>query len=98
MQRVVEEKIERLIQECDKHVLRINSAAGKLQNTMPLTADRYEQLTEEQIEHFDQFLFRFAKLQDALGQRLSEQYWHCCRRMLRGCRLSISCINLKSWS
>lgn len=54
MQRVVKGKIERLIQECDKHVLRINSAAGKLQGTMPLNQESYEQLSEEKIEHLDQ--------------------------------------------
>ncbi len=37
---------------------------------MPLDRQKYEQLTEDEIEHIDQFLFRFAKLQDAMGQKL----------------------------
>lgn len=37
---------------------------------MPLTARSYEQLTDEEIGYIDQYLFRFAKLQDALGERL----------------------------
>lgn len=27
-------------------------------------------LTDDEIEHIDQFLFRFAKLQDAMGEKL----------------------------
>jgi hypothetical protein len=37
---------------------------------MPLDAKRYQQLTDDEIEHIDQFLFRFAKLQDAMGEKL----------------------------
>ena len=37
---------------------------------MPLSADSFLQLNDDEIEHIDQYLFRFAKLQDAIGQRL----------------------------
>ncbi|NOT13868.1 MAG: hypothetical protein HOP23_18955 [Methylococcaceae bacterium] len=37
---------------------------------MPLDATKYQQLSEDEIEHIDQFLFRFAKLQDAMGEKL----------------------------
>jgi hypothetical protein len=37
---------------------------------MPLNADRYLALSEDEIEHIDQFLFRFAKLQDTIGEKL----------------------------
>lgn len=37
---------------------------------MPLTPERYQQLTDAEIEHIDQYLFRFSKLQDAIGERL----------------------------
>lgn len=37
---------------------------------MPLDASKFEQLDEDEIEHIDQFLFRFAKLQDAMGEKL----------------------------
>ena len=30
---------------------------------------RYESLTEDDIEHIDQMLYRFSKLQDAMGER-----------------------------
>lgn len=37
---------------------------------MPLDKEIYSDLTEDEIEHIDQFLFRFSKLQDAMGQKL----------------------------
>ena len=63
-------KLEYTIKECDKHLLRLNSAHKKMGKFMPLTARSYEQLTDEEIGYIDQYLFRFAKLQDALGERL----------------------------
>ncbi|MDP2751719.1 MAG: hypothetical protein Q8O31_03830 [Rhodocyclaceae bacterium] len=63
-------KIEKLIAECDKHLKRINHAYAKMSVFMPLDARKYQQLTDDEIEHIDQFLFRFAKLQDAMGEKL----------------------------
>ena len=37
---------------------------------MPLDATKYDDLSEEQVENVDQFIFRFSKLQDAMGERL----------------------------
>jgi len=47
----------------------MNSAFHKIENKLPLTEQSYLLLDEEDISHIDQFLFRFAKLQDAIGQR-----------------------------
>ena len=69
MQNLAVSKINRLIKECDKHQYRIKSAYGKIQPKLPLTLALYSQLTDEDIEHIDQFIFRFSKLQDAIGQR-----------------------------
>jgi hypothetical protein len=63
-------RIEKVIIECDKHLQRINSAYLKMSVFMPLDASKYAQLTDDEIEHIDQFLFRFAKLQDAMGEKL----------------------------
>jgi hypothetical protein len=67
---LVKEKLEKIFYECDKHLQRINSASKKMHLIMPLTKDKYLNLTEDEIEHIDQFLFRFSKLQDAMGQKL----------------------------
>lgn len=56
--------------ECDKHLKRIGLAHEKMAPLMPLNAVRFQQLDDDEIEHIDQFLFRFAKLQDAIGERL----------------------------
>ena len=67
---IYKEKIEKIFTECDKHIKRINSATKKMSNTMPLDADTYVNLSDNEVEHIDQFLFRFFKLQDAIGQKL----------------------------
>ena len=67
---VVIEKLEKIFYECDKHLSRINSASKELEKIMPLDKDKYINLNEENIRVLDQFLFRFSKLQDAMGQKL----------------------------
>lgn len=63
-------RMEKLIAECDKHLARINHAYIKMAVFMPLDAAKYQILNDDEIEHIDQFLFRFAKLQDAMGEKL----------------------------
>ena len=67
---IIKEKLQKIFYECDKHILRINSAAKKMSNIIPLTKQKYINLTEDEIEHIDQFLFRFSKLQDSIGEKL----------------------------
>jgi hypothetical protein len=64
------EKLKKIFYECDKHVLRINSSYSELRPIMPLDMQTYINLTEEDIKVLDQFLFRFSKLQETMGQRL----------------------------
>lgn len=63
-------KLKAQFAECDKHLKRIGLAHEKMAPFMPLNAERFQQLDDDEIEHIDQFLFRFAKLQDAIGERL----------------------------
>ena len=63
-------KLQKIINECDKHILRMNSAYRKTLAIMPLNVDKYIALSEDEIEHIDQYLFRFSKLQDTIGKRL----------------------------
>ena len=62
-------KLQKIIIECDKHILRMNSAYKKIAATLPLDKDKYIKLSDDEVEHIDQYLFRFAKLQDAIGKR-----------------------------
>ncbi len=67
---IILEKLDKIFYECDKHLARINSAADDLINIMPLTKKKYINLADEDVKSIDQFLFRFSKLQDAMGQKL----------------------------
>ncbi|MDF1568283.1 MAG: hypothetical protein RQ801_04020 [Spirochaetaceae bacterium] len=63
------------IAECEKHVLRIHRAIG-LASFFPLNKESYEKLTEDEIAHIDQLIYRFTKLQDAMGRRLIPATYH----------------------
>lgn len=67
---MINQRLEKLIAECDKHLKRINNAYVKMSLFMPLNAEKFQMLNEDEIEHVDQFLFRFSKLQDAIGEKL----------------------------
>lgn len=66
----INERLQREFEICDKHILRINEALEDLSSTLPLTAENYTQLGSEQIRCIDQFIFRFSKLQDAMGAKI----------------------------
>ena len=74
MNEFYKQKLLKILNECDKHLLRLNSASKKMSPFMPLSLTKYEALTEDEIEHIDQFIFRFSKLQDAMGQKLFKSF------------------------
>lgn len=63
-------KLDKQLNECRKHIRRLESASVKMNPFMPIDEHRYENLSDDEVEHIDQFLFRFAKLQDAIGEKL----------------------------
>lgn len=63
-------KIQKYINECKKHKLRIEKSYAKVKNIFPLSASKYEKLSDDEVEAIDQYLFRFSKLQDTLGMKL----------------------------
>jgi len=63
-------KCDTIIAECDKHIKRMNSAAEKIKDLIPLNENTYKNLSDEDVAYFDQFFFRFSKLQDAVGEKL----------------------------
>jgi hypothetical protein len=65
-----QQQYDKLVNECYKHKQRMMSAIENLQQILPLNGERYQRLTEDEVTHIDQYLFRFAKLQDTMGQRL----------------------------
>jgi uncharacterized protein YutE (UPF0331/DUF86 family) len=56
--------------ECDKHQKRLNFALGKITYLLPFTKKSISELDEEKITYIDQIIYRFSKLQDAVGQKL----------------------------
>ena len=66
----ISERLQREFEICDKHILRINEALKELSDILPLTAESYASLDSEQIRCLDQFIFRFSKLQDAMGAKI----------------------------
>lgn len=66
----VEIKIEKYFNECDKHIVRISQAFEDIKEVLPLSARTYAALKDEHIRSLDQYLFRFAKLQDTIGDKL----------------------------
>ncbi|WP_324172645.1 hypothetical protein [Sulfurimonas sp.] len=65
-----EEKLIKIFNECDKHIIRITSSSGKMKSNIPLNKDKYLNLLDDEVEYIDQFLFRFSKLQDSIGEKL----------------------------
>ncbi len=63
-------RLEKILNECDKHLLRMNKAHGDMSLFIPLTSETYTKLSEDEIQDIDQYLYRFSKLQDAMGQKL----------------------------
>lgn len=59
-----------IINECKIHALRMNSAYNKMLPNLPVEPKMIFNLNEDEAEHIDQFIFRFSKLQDAIGQKL----------------------------
>ena len=70
MDEVIKLKCASALEECKKHVQRINTALKFLEPLFPLTEAVLNALSDEQTAVLDQFLYRFAKLQDCIGLRL----------------------------
>ena len=64
------ERFEAILHECDAHKKRLMQAKDRCAKFFPLSAKTYEELSDEQVEHVDQMVYRFTKLQDALGAKL----------------------------
>ena len=54
---------------CERHVHHMFHAIYSLRPLWPFTAEKYADLTDEQIQAIDQFILRFSKLQDVIGGR-----------------------------
>lgn len=75
-------KLHPAIKECRQHQLRLHAAWKEAVTFAPLKENSAEEFTDEQVRTLDQLIFRFGKLQDAIGMRLLPatlqlvQEWH----------------------
>ncbi len=67
---IEEIKLEKYFNECDRHIQRINEAYEDMKSFIPLNAKKYQNLNKDQVQDIDQYLFRFAKLQDTMGDKI----------------------------
>lgn len=56
--------------ECERNIYHLCRALASLSPILPMTGERFEHLTDTQVQSVDQFILRFTKLQDAMGSRL----------------------------
>ncbi|MBB3187224.1 hypothetical protein [Microbacter margulisiae] len=52
------------------HLERMMSAYSKIAPCFPLTIERYDTMEPDLLAYFDQFVYRFSKLQDSMGGKL----------------------------
>ena len=63
-------KLVSAVKECESHRNKLVRCMGLLASFFPLSMESFTALDEMQLEHIDQFIYRFTKLQDAMGIRL----------------------------
>lgn len=63
-------KLQKYFNECDKHLQRIHEAYEDICDSLPLTAQKYTELKKNEVQAIDQYLFRFSKLQDTIGEKI----------------------------
>jgi len=63
-------KLQKYFKECEKHLLRMEQAYSELKSILPLSHHQYSDLQDEEVKNIDQFLFRFSKMQDTIGDKI----------------------------
>ncbi len=59
-----------VIEECKKHLKRMNYAYNKMLPLFQSTERQILKLNDDEITLIDQMIYRFTKLQDGIGQKL----------------------------
>lgn len=62
--------IESSLKECDAHLRRLEHGEQVLERLFPLSEERMDTMSEGELAHLDQFIYRFTKLQDSMARRL----------------------------
>lgn len=67
------EKLTRLIETCKLHQTLLTTAFQAIQSLVPLNRQKFMEMDDTQRAFIDQYIFRFAKLQDTVGDKLFKQ-------------------------
>lgn len=63
-------KLKTILTECEQHRLRLAFSHGQIKDRLPFSISTINALKDEEVSYVDQYIFRFSKLQDAIGQKL----------------------------
>ena len=69
----LKDKLEQTLAICELHHQRMLFAFKNIEKYWPLTESNFSQIPELELALFDQLIYRFSKLQDAMGTRLFKQ-------------------------
>jgi len=69
-QEIIVLKLQPALKECEQHLRRLHAAWEEAVTFTALEEKSVTDLSDEEVRTLDQLLFRFAKLQDAIGTRL----------------------------
>lgn len=67
---MINPKLKNSIEECNTHKKRLFFASQKIKHFIPLNKESFLNLKDDDISYFDQFIYRFSKLQDTMGNNL----------------------------
>lgn len=65
-----EDKLQKVIDQLKTNFQRLNFAYSSIENVLPLNVTSVNELKDGQISYIDQYIFRFAKIQDLMGEKL----------------------------
>jgi hypothetical protein len=64
------DKLKEAYQVAKIHLERMQYAHRKIEECFPLDIPGYEKIDDDALSYFDQFVYRFSKLQDCMGAKL----------------------------
>jgi len=67
--RIIIEKLARSLKACELHISRMHYAISGFDTIFPLSFDVFTKFSLDDIQAIDQFIYRFIKLQDELGEK-----------------------------
>ena len=62
------------LEEAKVHIERLQDVLNRINTILPLTIEKFEDLTPIEKDMLDALAFRFSKLQDLIGSRIFREY------------------------